>query len=74
VLPHILRSVALLGVDSVNAPLAKREKAWQRLARDLPANKLASITHVEPMSKLTELAGSILAGKVRGRIVIDVTR
>ncbi|HTU61814.1 MAG TPA: MDR family oxidoreductase, partial [Polyangiales bacterium] len=74
VLPHILRSVALLGVDSVNAPLAKREKAWQRLAKDLPANKLASITTVEPMSKLPELAGEILAGKVRGRVVIDVTR
>jgi NADPH:quinone reductase-like Zn-dependent oxidoreductase len=74
VLPHILRSVALLGVDSVNAPLAKREKAWQRLAKDLPANKLASITKVEPMSKLPELAGEILAGKVRGRVVIDVTR
>jgi acrylyl-CoA reductase (NADPH) len=74
VLPHILRSVALLGVDSVNAPLAKREKAWQRLASDLPANKLASMTTVEPMSKLPELAGAILAGKVRGRVVIDVTR
>jgi len=74
VLPHILRSVALLGVDSVNAPLAKREKAWQRLAKDLPASKLASITTVEPMSKLPQLAGEILAGKVRGRVVIDVTR
>jgi len=74
VLPHILRSVALLGVDSVMAPLAKREKAWQRLARDLPAKKLADITRVEPMSKLPELAGAILAGQVRGRVVIDVTR
>lgn len=74
VLPHILRSVALLGVDSVMAPLAKREKAWQRLAKDLPATKLASITTVEPMSKLPELAGAILAGKVRGRVVVDVTR
>jgi len=74
VLPHILRSVALLGVDSVMAPLAKREKAWQRLARDLPAKKLAEITQVEPMSKVVELGGSILAGKVRGRVVIDVKR
>jgi acrylyl-CoA reductase (NADPH) len=74
VLPHILRSVALLGVDSVNAPIPKREKAWQRLARDLPAKKLADITRVEPMSKLPELAGAILAGQVRGRVVIDVTR
>lgn len=74
VLPHILRGVALLGVDSVMAPLAKRERAWERLARDLPPAKLADITHVEPMSKLVELAGAILAGKVRGRVVIDVKR
>ncbi|HKU37881.1 MAG TPA: MDR family oxidoreductase [Polyangiales bacterium] len=74
VLPHILRSVALLGVDSVHAPLAKREQAWQRLARDLPAQKLAGMTRVEPMSKVVELAGSILAGQVRGRVVIDVKR
>jgi acrylyl-CoA reductase (NADPH) len=74
VLPHILRSVALLGVDSVMAPIAKRERAWQRLARDLPVKKLADITRVEPMSKLVELAGSILAGKVRGRVVVDVKR
>jgi acrylyl-CoA reductase (NADPH) len=74
VLPHILRSVALLGVDSVMAPMTKRERAWQRLARDLPAKKLADMTRVEPMSKLVELAGSILAGQVRGRVVIDVRR
>ena len=74
VLPHILRSVALLGVDSVNAPIAKREKAWQRLARDLSPKKLAEMTRVEPMSNLVELAGSILAGQVRGRVVIDVKR
>jgi acrylyl-CoA reductase (NADPH) len=74
VLPHILRSVALLGVDSVMAPLAKREKAWQRLARDLPTKKLADMTRVEPMSKLVELGAAILAGQVRGRVVIDVKR
>lgn len=74
VLPHILRSVALLGVDSVMAPIAKRERAWQRLARDLPAKKLADMTRVEPLSKVVDLAGSILAGQVRGRVVIDVKR
>lgn len=74
VLPHILRGVALLGVDSVMAPLAKRERAWQRLARDLEPALLASITSVEPMSRLPELAPQILAGQTRGRIVIDVTR
>ena len=74
VLPHILRGVALLGVDSVMAPIAKRERAWRRLARDLPPEKLADITRVEPMSKLLELAPAILAGKVRGRVVVDVKR
>jgi NADPH:quinone reductase-like Zn-dependent oxidoreductase len=74
VAPFILRSVALLGVDSVMAPIAKREKAWQRLARDLPAKKLADMTRVEPMSKVVELGASILAGEVRGRVVIDVKR
>jgi putative YhdH/YhfP family quinone oxidoreductase len=74
VLPHILRAVALLGVDSVMAPMAKRERAWQRLARDLDAAKLAQMSTVEPMSRIAELAEAILAGRTRGRVVIDVTR
>ena len=74
VLPHILRGVALLGVDSVLTPTPKRRAAWDRLARDLEPGKLADLTSVEPMSKLPQLAGAILAGKVRGRVVIDVTR
>ena len=49
VLPHILRGVGLLGVDSVNAPHAKRESAWQRLARDLPPATLDSLSVVEPL-------------------------
>jgi acrylyl-CoA reductase (NADPH) len=74
VMPHILRGVALLGVDSVMAPIGKREKAWQRLARDLDLNKLAKITRLEPMSKLPQLAQDILAGKIQGRIVVDVNK
>jgi acrylyl-CoA reductase (NADPH) len=74
VLPHILRGVSLLGVDSVMAPLAKRERAWARLARDLDPARLAKMTTVEPMSRLPQLADDILAGKVRGRVVVDVTR
>lgn len=73
VLPHILRGVALIGVDSVMAPRAKRERAWERLARDLDKSKLAAITTVEPMSRLPELANDILAGKIRGRVVIDIS-
>jgi putative YhdH/YhfP family quinone oxidoreductase len=74
VLPHILRGVALLGVDSVMAPKPSRDSAWARLARDLKPELLAGITRVEPMSKVTQLAEDILAGRVQGRVVIDVTR
>jgi alcohol dehydrogenase/acrylyl-CoA reductase (NADPH) len=48
--------------------------AWTRLERDLDAKQLAKITTVEPMSKLPQLADDILAGRIRGRVVIDVTR
>lgn len=74
VLPHILRGVALIGVDSVMAPIHKRERAWGRLARDLDPNLLDSMTTVEPMSRLPDLSAQILAGQTRGRVVIDVTR
>lgn len=74
VLPHILRGVARLGIDSVVAPLPKLTAAWSRLARDLKPDLLAEMTRVEPMSKAMELAGEILAGRIQGRVVIDVTR
>ncbi len=73
VMPHILRSVALIGVDSVMAPQSQRQSAWLRLARDLDRAKLDSITQMQPMSNLPELAEDILAGKIRGRVVIDVS-
>ncbi len=72
VLPFILRGVRLLGVDSVMAPRQKREAAWARLAAELDTARLKRIARLEPMSKLPELAPRILAGKIRGRIVIDV--
>ena len=74
VLPHILRGVALLGVDSVAAPQARRDRAWKRLARHLDRTRLKTLYTVEPMSRLPELADRILAGQVRGRTVIDVAR
>lgn len=73
VMPHILRGVALLGVDSVMAPMAQRLAAWQTLADTLDRDRLAAMTTVEPMSKLPELAEAIVAGQTRGRVVIDVT-
>ncbi|MCD2172490.1 oxidoreductase [Rhizobium sp. C4] len=74
VLPHILRGVALLGVDSVMAPMSLRQQAWQTLASTLNPDHLAAITTVEPMSRLPELAEAIIGGQIRGRVVIDVTR
>lgn len=74
VLPHILRGVTLIGVDSVMAPHEKRQAAWELLAAHLKPSMLATLSTVEPMSKIFELADSILAGEIRGRVVIDVTR
>lgn len=74
VMPHILRSVALLGVDSVMAPQHKRNRAWATLAAHLDKANLDQIARVEPMSKLPELAADILAGRIQGRVVIDVAR
>ncbi|WP_374831413.1 MDR family oxidoreductase [Paenochrobactrum pullorum] len=72
VLPHILRNVALLGVDSVMAPTNKRERAWKLLAESLDHKLLADMTTVEPMSALPRLADDILAGKTQGRVVIKI--
>lgn len=74
VLPFILRGVRLLGVDSVMAPQARRQAAWERIARELPLEKLDRMTSVEPMSELPRLAQDILAGRTRGRVVIDVQK
>ena len=72
VAPFILRGVCLLGIDSVMCPLAKREAAWQRLARDLDRAKLSEITHEIDMAQVFELAPKILAGQVRGRVVVKI--
>lgn len=74
VLPHILRSVALLGVDSVMAPQHLRDAAWKRLARDLDRTALKAMYEVQPFDALPDLATRILAGQIRGRVVVDVTR
>lgn len=74
VMPHILRGVALLGIDSVMAPQYKRDRAWATLAAHLDKQHLASIARVEPMSDLPHLAADIVAGKIRGRVVIDVAQ
>jgi acrylyl-CoA reductase (NADPH) len=72
VLPFILRDVTLVGVDSVWAPRAKREEVWDRLAIDLDLAKLNSMTSRARLDDVPALAGEILAGKIRGRVVIDL--
>jgi putative YhdH/YhfP family quinone oxidoreductase len=72
VFPFILRNVSLLGVDSVMAPMHKRKRAWWQLAKDLPKDKLAAMTELHPLSNIFDLAPKIIAGQIRGRVVIDV--
>lgn len=72
VAPFILRSVTLAGVDSVMAPKALRIEAWNRLARDLDKSKLKAMTVTRPLGDVIALAPEILAGKVRGRVVLEI--
>lgn len=72
VAPFILRGVTLAGIDSVMAPKERRIDAWSRLARDLDKAKLGAITVRRPITDVIDLAPIILAGQVRGRIVLDV--
>ena len=72
VAPFILRGVSLLGIDSVQMPMPRRRRAWERLAQDLDVKKLASMTHTIPLSGVRQAAEDILAGKVRGRLVVEI--
>jgi acrylyl-CoA reductase (NADPH) len=72
VAPFILRGVTLAGIDSVMAPKAARIEAWGRLARDLDRGKLRAMTETRPIADAPALAPAVLAGKVRGRIVLEV--
>ncbi|HEX6144370.1 MAG TPA: MDR family oxidoreductase [Geminicoccaceae bacterium] len=71
VIPFLLRGVNLLGIDSVYCPKPRRTAAWQRLARDLPVDKLDALTRRAGLSELPELADQILAGQIQGRLVVD---
>jgi putative YhdH/YhfP family quinone oxidoreductase len=72
VLPFILRNVRLLGVDSVSTPTDVRAAAWGRLDTDVPRHLLDLVSTTEPLADVPALAEQILAGSVRGRVVIDV--
>ena len=73
-LPFITRSITLAGIDSVRTPMAKRIRAWSRLASDLDLDKLEQMTVTIPLDDVPPLLAQILAGKVRGRTVVDVQR
>jgi acrylyl-CoA reductase (NADPH) len=72
VAPFILRGVRLIGIDSVMCPLPRRQSAWQRLAADLDRSKLESATTAVGLAQAIEIAPALLAGKVRGRVIVDV--
>jgi acrylyl-CoA reductase (NADPH) len=72
VMPFILRGVTLAGIDSVMAPLAKRQQAWERLARDLDPARLEAMVEEVPLARATEKAADLMSGKVRGRIVVKI--
>lgn len=72
VLPFIIRSVTLVGVDSVNAPAAKRIEAYKRLATDLDVAKLDSMVTIVGLAEAADVARSIFGGTIRGRVVVDV--
>jgi acrylyl-CoA reductase (NADPH) len=72
VAPFILRGVCLLGIDSVMCPIELRKRAWSRLASDLDPEKLAEITHEIGLDQVIAAGAEILAGQVRGRIVVKI--
>ena len=72
VMPFILRNVTLAGVDSVMAPQAKRQEAWNRLAKDLEISKLESIIEEIDLTSAIDKAHDLMAGKVRGRVVVKI--
>ncbi|SEQ19827.1 acrylyl-CoA reductase (NADPH) [Loktanella sp. DSM 29012] len=72
VIPFLLRGVNLLGIDSVMQPFENRQRAWGRIATDLPMDKLDAMIQPATLSDLPELGADILKGQVRGRVVVDV--
>lgn len=74
ILPFILRSVSVYGIDSVMLPKGPREEAWKRLGTDLPLDKLDSTVSDAGLSDIMALGPKILKGEVRGRVVVDVSK
>ena len=73
IIPFLLRGVNLLGIDSVMKPFATRQKAWSRIAKDLPMPQLEAMIQPAVLADLPRLGAAILAGKIKGRVVVDLT-
>lgn len=73
VIPFLLRGVNLLGIDSVMQPYDNRLRAWQRVAKDLPMDKLEAMVHPASLADLPGLGADILKGQVKGRVVVDLS-
>ncbi|PSL17265.1 acryloyl-CoA reductase [Shimia abyssi] len=72
VIPFLLRGVNLLGIDSVMQPYENRLRAWERIAKDLPMDKLEAMEKPATLEDLPQLGADILKGQVQGRVVVDV--
>jgi acrylyl-CoA reductase (NADPH) len=72
VIPFLLRGVNILGIDSVMCPIDRRRAAWARLAKDLPVEKLDATIQTARLETIAGYAPEILAGKVRGRVVVEI--
>ncbi|WP_341369076.1 acryloyl-CoA reductase [Yoonia sp. BS5-3] len=74
VIPFLLRGVNMLGIDSVMQPYENRLRAWERIASDLPMDKLEAMIKPATLSDLPQLGADILKGQVQGRVVVDVNQ
>ena len=74
IIPFLLRSVDILGIDSVSVPVARRAEIWAALAAEMPRDVLAAMTEEIGLSEVPDFGSKILEGQVRGRILVDVNR
>ena len=74
IIPFLLRGINLLGIDSVMKPFEDRLKAWNRIAQDLPIEKLESMIQTVSLHEVPALGKDILKGQIKGRIVVDVNK
>jgi acrylyl-CoA reductase (NADPH) len=72
VAPFILRGVKLIGINSVSTPMPRRLKVWERLVKDLDLSKLRALTTHVKLEDVPQVAADIVAGKVKGRVVVDI--